>query len=122
MHHCPLPALFTHGPDVLRTARQLVVLVHKSTSLFPRGHASLRDQLRRSAQSVYLNVAEAAGRRTLGDKRRAYDIARGECLEAMAAIDLAGLLGLMHPSDVARGFDLTDRTSAMLYRLSRRRE
>jgi four helix bundle protein len=47
----------------------------------------------RAAQSAALNAAEGAGRVTRADKARAYAIARGECIEACAAIAIASVCG-----------------------------
>ena len=55
--------------------------------------ASLRDQAMRAAQSAALNAAEGAGRVTKADKARAFTIARGECVEACAAIEIASVCG-----------------------------
>ena len=40
-----------------------------------------------------LNCAEGAGRVTRGDKARAFAIARAECVEASAAVEIAALCG-----------------------------
>ena len=55
--------------------------------------ANLRTQAVRAAQSVCLNIAEGAGRVTRADKARAFTIARGECVEASAAIEIACISG-----------------------------
>src|SRR5690349_7474283 len=65
--------------------------------------ANLRAQARRSAASAALNTAEGAARVTLADKSRAYAIARTECCEAVAAIEIAGALGACSRRDVQRG-------------------
>ena len=49
----------------------------------------MRDQILRAARSVCLNIAEGVGRVGAGDKKRVYGIARGECCEAAAALDVA---------------------------------
>ena len=49
----------------------------------------LRSQALRSAKSVCLNIAEGAGRVTRADKARAYTVARGELVEAIAAVEIA---------------------------------
>jgi len=51
--------------------------------------ARSRDQLLRASKSVCLNIAEAAGRLSDADKKRVYAIARGECCETAAVIDVA---------------------------------
>src|SRR5438067_10424423 len=53
----------------------------------------LRDQITRASKSVCLNIAEAVGRFSDADRRRVYAIARGECCEAAAAIDIARATG-----------------------------
>jgi four helix bundle protein len=57
----------------------------------------LRVQALRAAKSACLNIAEGAGRVTRADKARAYTVARGELIEAIAAIEIA------HESGDARG-------------------
>src|SRR5438067_997305 len=51
--------------------------------------ARLRDQITRASKSVCLNIAEAVGRFSDADRKRVYAIARGECCEAAAAIEIA---------------------------------
>lgn len=47
----------------------------------------------RAAKSAPLNIAEAAGRVSPADKARVYAIARGEAMEAAAALEIAALAG-----------------------------
>ena len=51
--------------------------------------AKLRDQAVRAAQSCCLNIAEAQGRWAGPDRTRVYRIARGECCEVYAALEIA---------------------------------
>ena len=55
--------------------------------------AKLRDEALRAAKGTSLNIAEGAGRLTRADKGRAYAIARGECVEAVAATEIAAEAG-----------------------------
>jgi four helix bundle protein len=55
--------------------------------------AKLRDEALRAAKGTCLNIAEGAGRFSRGDKARAYAIARGECVECVAAIEIACAMG-----------------------------
>ena len=55
--------------------------------------AKLRDEALRAAKGTCLNLAEGAGRVSRADKARAYAIARGECVEAVAAVEIAGQSG-----------------------------
>jgi len=55
--------------------------------------AKLRDEALRAAKGVCLNVAEAAGRVSRADKARIFAIARGECVECVAAVEIAAAAG-----------------------------
>src|SRR5664280_2100877 len=63
--------------------------------------AKLRDEALRAAKGACLNCAEGAGRVTRADKARAYAVARGECVECVAAVEIAGSAGDTSPDDVA---------------------
>ena len=79
--------------------------------------AKLRDEALRAAKGVCCNCAEGAGRVTRADKARAFTVARGECVEAAAAIEVAALLGDASEEDAQRVAVLADRVVAMLTRL-----
>lgn len=54
----------------------------------PKGNAQLRDQLKRAATSIPLNIAEGSGKMTNRDKLRFYSIARGSAMECAAICDV----------------------------------
>ena len=77
---------------------------------FPVGDADLRDQARRAAQSVVLNIAE--GCHSLGGNRgKHFRVARGSAAEVCAVLDLVDLPGREAQQDATR------RVVAMLSRL-----
>jgi four helix bundle protein len=55
--------------------------------------AKMRDEALRAAKGVCLNIAEASGRVSRADKARAFAIARGECVECVAAVEIAAAAG-----------------------------
>ena len=79
----------------------------------------LRDQALRAAQSACLNCAEGAARVTRADKARAFTIARGEAVEAAAAVEIAVVCGTAKQADADRVALVADRLVAMLTRLIR---
>ena len=81
--------------------------------------AGLRDQAMRAAKSACLNCAEGAGRFTRADKARAFAIARGETVEAAAAVEIAAACGSASEGDSQRVAVLADRLVGMLTRLIR---
>ncbi len=78
-----------HSLKAYGVAVKLVIAVRDAKA----SNAHLRDQAMRAAQSAALNAAEGAGRVTRADKARAFTIARGECVEACAAIEIARVCG-----------------------------
>ena len=78
-----------HRLHVYRKALELLAAVRAAHVQ----DAKLRDEALRAAKSVCLNIAEGSGRVTRADKARAYAIARGECVECVAAVEIAGSAG-----------------------------
>jgi four helix bundle protein len=100
-------------------AYQLAIELVRMVASLRVGDAQLRQQARKSAASAALNTAEGAARQTQPDKNRAYGIARAECCEACAAIEIAGALGVCSPTDVARVVAHGIRLKNVLSRLIR---
>ncbi len=102
--------------DVYRVA---VELTEALMATLPRkGHAELRDQLDRASTSVVLNIAEGAGRTSLTDKRRFYEVAKGSTTECAAVLDLLRIRGVVDPAAHARARTLAIRVVQMLSRLA----
>jgi len=102
---------YDRSVDLLRTLAPLLATLAATD-------ASLADQLRRAAQSVTLNIAEA-NRRTLRDRRNRFRIALGSAAEVAACLDVALALGYVDDAAVAAALELVDRVRAMTYRLSK---
>jgi four helix bundle protein len=81
--------------------------------------AKLRDEATRAAKGTCLNVAEGAARSSRADKARAYTIARGELVEAVAAVEIAGSCGDTSEAHVEACLALGRRVYALLTRLIR---
>ncbi len=105
-----------HKLIVFGVACDMIVLVQKAQIT----DAKLRDEALRAAKGMGCNIAEGAGRVTKADKARAFTIARGECVEAAAAVEIAALLGAVSEDSAQRVAVLADRVVAMLTGLIRR--
>ena len=97
--------------DVFHVAIELNQLV-ASISL-PRGQADLRDQLRRAASSIALNIGEGASK-TGPDGRRYFTIARGSCGEVAATLRVLLAIGAINEITHEQGRALCGRIYAML--------
>jgi four helix bundle protein len=105
--------------DVYRRAIDFGALSTSIIGAMPRGHAGLRDQLRRASFSISLNIAEGAGRMTEADAARHYGIVRGSAMECAAVLDHLRALGVVKDDGYQRGIELLERLVAMLTKLCR---
>ncbi len=81
--------------------------------------AVLRDQGLRAAKSACLNIAEASGRAGRADKARVFAIARGEAVEAVAAVEIAAHVGDAPAAGAAHCVAVGSRLVALLSGLMR---
>ena len=81
--------------------------------------AKLRDEAVRAANGTCLNCAEGAGRASRADKARVFAIARGEAVEAVAAVEIAAHAGDTAPEHAERCVLLGHRLVALLTGLIR---
>jgi four helix bundle protein len=95
-------------------------LIRALAPLLPRLVAAdkgLEDQLRRSARSVLLNIAEA-NRRKGADRANRFRWALAEAAEVSAALEAAIAGGSLDALDAVEALALADRVRAMTYRLA----
>ena len=105
--------------DVYRCAVEFVGLATAIAAKVPRAGADLRDQLRRAAFSVPLNIAEAAGRASGADAARHYAIARGSAMQCVAALDILRTRNIVQDQQYRQATDLLAPIVAMLTKLCR---
>ena len=67
---------------------QLTKDLHKIAQTLPKGYGYLQDQLRRAMASSVLNLAEGNARKSIKERRRFFEIARGSIAEVAACIDI----------------------------------
>ncbi len=89
--------------EKLECYQQLVIAaeeVARKVARWPRGHATLIDQLRRAMVSAVLNLAEGNGKRSSAiERRRFFEISLGSIAEVTAALDLAAAFGLLRAQE-----------------------
>jgi len=106
--------------DAYRVALRLFAGVEDLAAKFPRGHADLRDQLRRAAGATVRNIAEGANRAHPADKATRFVVAKGEVGECDACLEMTSVLGLGSRAIVDELRRDADRVAAMLTGLGRR--
>jgi len=91
-----------------RTYQLAITFYRQVGNIKLSGH--LKEQLRRAAASIVLNLAEGSGRTTALDRVKFYNIAFGSLRECQAVLDLAG------PQGASAGA-CADSLAAHIYRL-----
>jgi four helix bundle protein len=80
--------------DVFKLSKEFVLSCYKETRSFPSEERfAMIQQIRRAALSVHLNVAEGCSRKSVAERKRFYEIARGSVIEIDTALDIAVNLG-----------------------------
>jgi len=106
-----------HRLEVYRVAVELAAATKRFVDTIPKGHRGLADQAQRAATSTVLLIAEGANRRSGPDKRQRYSLARGECGELAAAVELARAYEIGRLEDIGHILARAGRVNAMLLRL-----
>jgi len=111
--------LFDHDRlDVYRLSIEYVANAFETSRSLVGLHRHARDQWLRAAQSIPLNIAEGNGKRSLRDRARFLDIARGSALECAAIQDVLVVSGgLNRETSFDLKFKLT-RIVAMLTKMA----
>jgi four helix bundle protein len=76
--------------DVFESSKTFVLECYRITKTFPADEKfAMTSQIRRAALSTHLNVAEGCSRKSLLERRRYYEVARGSVIEVDIALDIA---------------------------------
>lgn len=86
---------------VYQRAIETVGTMEDIARAIPASRADLRDQLRRAASSIPLNIAEGAAEFRTAEKSRFYRMARRSAWECMAVMDVLLVLGAVRDTTVA---------------------
>jgi four helix bundle protein len=85
--------MFTHEKfEAYQLAIQFTHLALQCLDEMSPPNAHLRDQLRRAAFSISLNIAEGTGKNGRADRIRFYSVARGSAMECAAICDIIGIM------------------------------
>jgi four helix bundle protein len=76
--------------DVFEFSHELTLECYKLTRQFPSDERfAMIQQIRRTALSVHLNIAEGCSRKSIQERKRFFEIARGSVIEIDTAIGIA---------------------------------
>lgn len=105
--------------DVFSVALDAVAVLDELAEELPDGRGYIRDQLRRAANSVALNIAEGAGEFAPAEKARFYRMARRSATECAGQVMVCRRLGLTDAPRVDGALDVLQRVIGMLVTLVR---
>ncbi len=104
---------------VYQAALDLVDLSYRVCEALPKESVTgLRDQLKRAAQSIPLNIVEGCARSTAKDKCNFWRVAKGSVFECVAIFDLIKTLRLVQ-SDLVEVYEKLQTIGKMLSGLIR---
>lgn len=84
--------------DLFATSRSFALECYKTTRSFPQDERfAMKQQIRRAALSVHLNIAEGCSRKSTAERKRFFEIARGSVIEVDTALDIASNLEYVTP-------------------------
>src|SRR5678815_2343012 len=87
---------------IYTASRQFVAECYKLTRKLPTDERfGMITQIRRAALSVHLNMAEGSSRKSLSERKRYFEIARGSIIEIDAALDVAMDLKYLDETDIS---------------------
>jgi four helix bundle protein len=104
--------------NVWQDAMRLAKAIYTLTAAFPREERfGLAAQMQRAAVSIPSNIAEGNASHSRRDYARFVSMASGSTAELQTQLLLAKDLGFADPAEIARGLELCEQVSKMLYRL-----
>ena len=111
--------MFDHEKlDVYQLSLGFTTWAYELSKEFTGTDRHARDQLIRASQSIPLNIAEGNGKRSIVDRKRFFQIARGSALECAAIIDVVVRTKVIDSESADNGKKLLKRIVAMLTKLT----
>jgi four helix bundle protein len=87
--------------DVFIASKEFVRECYRLSKLYPdEENLDMISQIRRAALSVHLNIAEGCSRKSVAERKRYYEVARGSIIEIDAAFDIADALNYIQKEKV----------------------
>ena len=101
--------------NVFQSSQLLALECYKITKLFPNEEKfTMVQQIQRAALSVHLNIAEGSSRKSMTERTRYFEIARGSVIEIDTAIDIAHQLSYTSPEQLQNPGDSIVKTFKLL--------
>lgn len=107
--------------DVYKTVSELTKEIYKVSVKLPADERfNMVQQLRRAVLSIKLNLAEGSSRKSVVERNRFLEIARGSLIEVDAVLETAVDLKYFSIEDLKQSGDLLNKSFAMLSNMIKR--
>jgi four helix bundle protein len=104
--------------DIYQVVQELILECYNQVKKLPDDESyNLGQQIKRAAISVKLNLAEGASRKSMLERKRFYEVARGSVIEIDAAMDICVRLGYLNSEHVKNIGPLLIRGYSMLSKM-----
>lgn len=104
---------------VYKIAGQLLIECYRLTLKLPTEERyNLVQQIRRAALSVKLNIAEGASRKSVNERKRFFEIARGSIVELDAAFEVTIALRYLNEDEIEKAGNLNLECFKILSKLT----
>ena len=106
--------------DIYTVSKEFVIACYSMIKILPpEERFNMVQQIRRSALSVQLNIAEGASRKSDAERKRFYEIARGSVIEIDAAVEIAAALNYIKKEEMEEFGNLLIRCFQMLTKMTK---
>jgi four helix bundle protein len=106
---------------VWQAAMEFIEVVYKTTSEFPKSEIyGLSSQLRKSAISIALNIAEGSGSDSNIEFNRFLNISLRSAYETICALEITKRLNYSNDNEINELFKKCDEISAMIFGLKKK--
>ena len=111
--------MFDHEKlDVYRISIEFNTWVFNKSKVLTGFNRFARDQLIRAGQSISLNIAEGNGKRSIWDRCRFFEIARGSTFECASILDLLLISNALNSENIKIGKQLLYRIACILTKMT----
>ena len=104
--------------DIFEVSKAFVLSCYRETRTFPpEERFGIVQQIRRAAVSVHLNIAEGCSRKSIAERKRFYEVARGSLIEIDSALDISVDLNYIAKEKLAEVGQLIVRIFQMISKM-----
>src|SRR5688572_30435984 len=104
--------------DIYNISKAFALECYRITNSFPSQEKfGIISQIRRAALSVHLNISEGFSRKSIAERKRFYEIARGSIIEIDAALEIAVELNYIKNGELEELGKLMLRSFQMISKL-----